>query len=55
MSEEEKALEYCYASHPDILAELIGRLREKHTLDALDGLIGHLELLQEHLACLGQG
>ncbi|MEP6782343.1 MAG: VWA domain-containing protein [Acidobacteriota bacterium] len=46
MSDEERALEYCYATHPDILAELIGRLREKHTLDALDGLVGHLELLR---------
>jgi VWFA-related protein len=46
MSDDERALEYCYASHPDILAEMIGRLREKHTLDALDALISHLEVLR---------
>jgi VWFA-related protein len=49
-SPEEQALTYCYAGNQakdqDILPELIGRLREKHTLDALDALIGHLELLR---------
>ena len=49
MSAEEEALTLCYAANApkdQVLPELIGRLREKHTLEALDGLVGHLELLR---------
>src|SRR5204863_6697265 len=47
---EEDALTSCYAANKpkdrDILPELIGRLREKHTLEALSALVDHLELLR---------
>ena len=45
-SPEEQAIEACYATHPDIVNEMIGRLREQKTLDALKALVSHLELLR---------
>ena len=45
-SPEEQSLEVCYAAHPEILNELIGRLREQKTLDALNALVAHLEVLR---------
>ena len=45
-SPEEEAIVRCYPSHPDITGEMIGRLREQHTLDALKALVIHLEVLR---------
>jgi VWFA-related protein len=42
----ERMLEECYAGYPDIYGELIMRLREQQTLDALAGLVVHLEGLR---------
>ncbi len=45
-SPEEQALEMCYAGDPDVAAELIARLREQQTLDALKALVTHLEVMR---------
>ncbi len=45
-SPEEQALEMCYASDPDVAKELIARLREQQTLDALKALVTHLEVMR---------
>jgi VWFA-related protein len=46
MSPEEQGLEMCFAGYPDIKDELIGRLREQRTLDALKALVTHLEVMR---------
>src|SRR5688500_2082939 len=46
---QERILEECYAGREDtkdIYGELIGRLREQQTLDALEALVVHLEGLR---------
>jgi VWFA-related protein len=43
---EEKAIEMCFPGHPDIAREMIARLREENTLDALRALVAHLELMR---------
>ena len=45
-SPEEQAIESCFMAHPDIKNELIGRLREQRTLDALGALVTHLEVMR---------
>lgn len=47
-SPREEAFEACYPSHryPGIAAAMIARLREQGTLDALDGLVTHLDGLR---------
>lgn len=45
-SPEEQALRMCFGLHPDVLNELIGRLREQRTLDALKALVDHLEVMR---------
>ena len=45
-SPQEQALYECYGMHPDIIGELIARLREQQTLDALESLVVHLEGLR---------
>ena len=43
---QEEAIAACYPAQPDIAAEMIARIREQQTLDALEGLIVHLEGLR---------
>lgn len=43
---QEQAIRACYPSEPALASEMIGRLREQHTLDALEGLVVHLEALR---------
>lgn len=43
---QEEAIAVCYPDQPDIVGEMIARLREQQTLDALEGLIIHLEGLR---------
>ena len=43
---QERALEECYFNEKDLLGELIGRLREQKTLEALEALVVHLEGLR---------
>jgi VWFA-related protein len=45
-SPEEQALQACYGAYPQIVDELIGRLREQRTLDALKALVDHLEVMR---------
>lgn len=45
-SPEEEALQVCYSAYPEVVDELIGRLREQRTLDALKALVDYLELLR---------
>ena len=45
-SPQEQMLHECYGGHPDVVGELIARLREQQTLDALEGLVTHLEGLR---------
>jgi VWFA-related protein len=45
-SPQEQMLHECYGSYPDIVGELIARLREQQTLEALEGLVVHLEGLR---------
>ena len=45
-SPQEQALHECYGGHPDVVGELIARLREQQTLDALESLVVHLEGLR---------
>jgi VWFA-related protein len=45
-SPEEAAIEMCYPRTPAVAAEMIARLREQNTLDALKGLVSHLETLR---------
>lgn len=43
---EEQAIEMCYPRNPEIVAAMIARLREKRTLDALRGLVVHLDVMR---------
>ena len=43
---EEEAIEMCYPSNPEIARMMIARRREKQTLDALRGLVLHLDVLR---------
>ncbi|HUQ89268.1 MAG TPA: VWA domain-containing protein [Vicinamibacterales bacterium] len=43
---EERAIEMCYPQHPDIVAAMIARMREKRTLDSLRELVLHLDVLR---------
>ncbi len=43
---EEAQLSACYPSDPKMVAELVGRMREQQTLDALEALVSHLEVLR---------
>lgn len=43
---QEEAIAACYPAQPEITGEMIARLREQQTLDALEGLIVHLEGLR---------
>ena len=45
-SPQEEMLHDCYGGHPDVVNELIARLRERQTLDALESLVIHLEGLR---------
>jgi VWFA-related protein len=45
-SPQEQMLHECYGGHPDVVGELIARLRERQTLEALEGLVVHLEGLR---------
>jgi VWFA-related protein len=43
---DEQAIELCYPGNPEIARAMIARLREKQTLDALRGLVLHLDALR---------
>jgi VWFA-related protein len=43
---QERMLEECYAPHREVYLELLARLREQQTLDALEDLVTHLEGLR---------
>jgi VWFA-related protein len=43
---QERMLEDCYVGYPDIYSELVARLREQQTLDALESLVSYLEGLR---------
>lgn len=43
---EDEALIRCYPTEESLVAELIARLHEQQTLDALNALVAHLELLR---------
>ena len=45
-SPQEEILFECYGMYPDIYGPLVARLREQQTLDALEGLVVHLEGLR---------
>jgi VWFA-related protein len=45
-SPQEELLQECYGRYPEVLGELIARLREQQTLDALENLVVHLEGLR---------
>ena len=43
---QERAIRACYPGDERLAGEMIARLREQHTLDALEGLVVHLEGLR---------
>ena len=43
---QERAIRACYPGDEALASEMIGRLKEQHTLDALEGLVVHLEGLR---------
>ena len=43
---QERAIRACYPGDPALASEMIGRMKEQHTLDALEGLVVHLEGLR---------
>lgn len=46
LSPQEQAFYECYPLNKDVAGALVARLREQQTLDALDGLVTHLEGLR---------